>query len=453
VPEQLFVIGSSVGDDPALDVTTIVVTPPPPGGVRVHLSHLPEGARSVMLTTDRTAMDHHVRSCYLEGGWDAVAETADALAAARGPLAAAPSPEVWANHPAGAVARVWGEAARGLLVELIRALRVVERTARAEIVARLERSRTQVRSEAERYLDEVGAAPFRDRTLVFPPGVRLTRRPDAQTLRRRLEQVGRLRDELVDAMIDAGSVTDPSGGTHQVITPELVEAEQRLDAYVAAVALDSPLFTWIAGIPSGASDQTLLSHVQQELARAWDASYQVQDAVRAGFTAPSRIWPNPDEDPIERVFVDWKTVADEALGPWAYPSMISHALDELGYVAPSEVAVAAGVAVTAAGEALEFLIGTGLLAVTAACPPLGIPLDLMVSTHQLYEAVEGYERAGDAYRAILDRGESILEPPGLAGIIAASLGVAGSVVPGAWGFLVGGLQLGVGLTNGTRASR
>ncbi|MET9272081.1 hypothetical protein [Kribbella sp. NPDC003557] len=397
----------------------------------VALAALPKEQRSVTIKADPVAMADTVADC-LSHGWPALLELVRKVE----------------EHRVPSLTELVYAEANAAIYDIVPQLAEVEDLAREIVLQRLKLSEEQVRAARLTFLAGPGVdrAPIgylrstRQR-LTLRPGPHLTAlrsmladlAPSERMVQWERAAVRSQRD-LVRGNPNLSYILDKS-------VMRLRAFELRRAQRVYEVSQYWPLVAWLVGTDPTIDDDDLLARILDELVTISDAIRSVRSAVHDG-----GVWAT-DTITGAQAQAGWQAAGltigttltnpftrnmHSPRGPWRYPLMIDAALQELGFLPPSPVAVAASSVTAGSSEynGLSHLMTGGVLAVSLAAPPVGVPLGVTTALWNLFHDVVDYQDQRDAHRAVLDPASSLAVPPSLRQVEASIVGLVGSAVPG-----------------------
>lgn len=204
-----------------------------------------------------------------------------------------------------------------------------------------------------------------------------------------------------------------------------------------------PLLAWLTWLPSEANTVALLDAARSAIAvaaRAWQTVVKNSDLVRGG---RENLKENPDAAERRWRFqyqFDLRTdpFARGAGGVWAYPKLIERARLDLGLthdpVVSHAVTRATKTEVPLSLTALLFVIQ---VEIAIGSGGLAMLLGALQSSWHLMAVMDKKANLKAAYRAILDPAHSLAVEPSSIPAIAAAISLAGDLLPGWTGAVVG----------------
>jgi hypothetical protein len=310
----------------------------------------------------------------------------------------------------------------------------VEQAARVEIQARLNRSREQIRAEAETYLlfADIGKVFADPQRLQFPEDTLVRSGTAKEKLIAFLSEVTHMQDEAEAVLQELASFAQRAGTgwsweefqrhgeIYDSFRRRYADVLERRSRLVKDKTDQSPLLHWLLEpellVRMQASgwdaDELLVSYVRRELVRAWRSAWVVEQRIK--MQPASSL--GSSAAPLSAVLGE-KLRAEDGRGPWGYPLIIAEALEDLGLAQPSTAATATREAFAAAGGDLadglvEAAGMTGaLVALHAVAPHLAVAVDLVLAAWGIAEALSEEDRQLEDYRATLNPADAIARPP------------------------------------------
>ncbi len=328
----------------------------------------------------------------------------------------------------------------------------IEESAITIIQRRLAVSRAQVRADAERYLIGFdGKKLFADpqKPLKFP-SAQLSNQEALKNLKNILKKIYDLKKEraiLINAQYYASRMNQPQYAFN--FNEQIVELEN----LIHVLGQKTPILHWLGGM-SPDNDEDLLKGIIRELEKTWNSALAVESRINerpASILKQDKISLEQGTiPPAERLASLIKIITESEFnpedtrylpleyytpiyiqvdkrGPWAFPRIITEAMEELGIdndsVETTTVEeVFRNVPVTGISFSESIALNLLVTALHVYIPPLALLGDILIGVYEVGSELNKYDRDSTDFRATWDPAEALTLPPSFVPVFTAILG-------------------------------